>query len=203
MTATVTDLELPGRLVGPDGKAHRAAEIEHIDPDQGTVLVRVAPYDHEVQLDRDLWEAFEPRAFEAATRAPHRVMMWLLHDDGQPPIGHAEWVEDRPDGSWVQARFSNTTRGRDARELARDKTLGQVSVTFEPRRDWMKVDKRADGLHVRHRRAYMRGFALVPHGAYGEEAFVAQVRGVDETRARRLLERQREERRRRLLGLTH
>lgn len=201
-TLTGEQLAIPDRLLTPQ---HRAAEIEHIDPDEGTILVRVAPYNHEIRLDRDLWETFDTAAFAAASKAPHRVKMWHNHDG--PLIGHALEVTDRPDGSWALGKFSNTAAANEARELARDGTLDQVSVTFSPSRDWMRAERRSDGLHVRHSRAYMLGFALVPHGAYGDGAYVASVRdldqGTDEQRAAERADRLRLERRQRLENLTH
>lgn len=153
---------------------YREASIEHLDPDAGTILMRAAPYDVETQLDRSLFETFAPKCFERAAAAPHRCKLW--HEHRGPLIGHATTVEDRPDGLWIQAPFSNTLAGQEARELARDGTLDQCSVTFNPMADWMKAERRSDGIHVRHARAHLLGVALVAHGAYAEGAFIASVR---------------------------
>jgi HK97 family phage prohead protease len=186
MTATI-----PARY---DTVQERAADIEAVDPDRGTVLLRAAPYGVEAQLDLDLWEQFDRATFAAATKAPHRTKLWNLH--GGPLVGHALDVEDRDDGLWVNARFSNTVNGLEARELAADGTLDQCSVTFRPMREWMKAEQRADGIHVRHSRAYLLGVALVPHGAYDADAYVAAVRDADSDKAR-------EARRARALSWTH
>jgi HK97 family phage prohead protease len=200
--ATIDALEIPGRFAGTQ---FRTAEIEHLDAEAGTVLVRVAPYGHEARVDHDIWEQFDAGAFAAAAKAPHRIKMWNEHNG--PLIGHALTVEDRPDGSWCLAKFSNTAAARDARELALDGTLDQCSVTFNPRRDWMHVERREDGFHIRHSRAHMLGFALVPHGAYDEGAIVASVRdlaaGGDEARRTERAERERAERLTRLRALDH
>jgi phage head maturation protease len=170
-------IEIPRRYLDVQ---HRTVEVAEVDPDENTLLCRVAPYDVEVPIDHELFESFAPKAFERAALAPTRVKMWMGH--GGPLIGHARIVEDKPDGVWVKARFANTLAAQEARALASDAeddggaTLDQVSVTFKPMRDWMKVTRKADGVHVRHARAGLLGFALVAHGAYSEHAMVASVR---------------------------
>ena len=78
-------------------------------------------------------------------------------------------------------KFANTAAARDARELADDGTLDQVSVEFRAIEDGTGYTWRtlSDGTHVKHSRAHLLGVALVPHGAYGDGAFVAQVRSAD------------------------
>jgi hypothetical protein len=165
-----------------DGVQYRAADLEHVDLDEGTILMRAAPYDVETQLDRELWESFAPKAFERSTVAPGRCKLWNEH--GGPLIGHAKEVEDRPDGLWIRAKVSNTPAGAEAIELARDGTLDQVSVTFKPMSEWMKVTRAENGLHVRHSRAALLGVALVSHGAYADDAFIASVRDSESDKAR-------------------
>jgi uncharacterized protein len=177
----MTELMIPARYRSVQ---ERVADVEAVDPDKGTILMRAAPYGVEAQIDRELWEVFEPATFAAAAKAPHRVKMWNAHNG--PLVGHALNVEDRSDGLWINARFSNTINGTEARELASDGTLDQCSVTFRPMTDWMKVQRRADGIHVRHSRAFLLGVALVPHGAYDTGAYVASVRDADSDREREL-----------------
>jgi HK97 family phage prohead protease len=136
-----------------------------------------------------------------AAKAAHRVKLWHEHDG--PLIGRAVNVEDRPDGVWVRSKFSNTPPGQEARELARDGTLDQCSVTFKPMDDWYKRTDKPDGIHFRHSRAYLLGVALVAHGAYGDEAYLAEVRDADPDKAVAMIERDRELRRQRLLALNH
>lgn len=175
----MTTLEVPSLFSGPQ---YRAADVEKIDLDEGTILMRAVPYDEETQLDRDLFESFAPKAFERATAAPARCKLW--HEHGGPLIGHAREIDDRADGVWIRAKISNTLAGQEARELAADGTLDQVSITFRPLSDWMKVDRKTDGLHVRHSRAALLGVALVAHGAYAENAYIASVRDAQADRAR-------------------
>lgn len=190
-TEPVSLLEIPTRYRDIQ---ERAADIEVVDPDKGTILMRAAPYDVEAQIDRELWESFAPKTFANSSKAPHRVKLW--HEHGGPLIGHAMDVEDRSDGLWINARFSNTLAGTEARELAADKSLDQVSITFRPQADWMKIQRRADGLHVRHSRAYLLGVALVAHGSYGDGAYVASVRDATTDQAR-------EQRKMRILAWNH
>lgn len=181
MTGTVVPpvLEIPRRF---GDIQERVADLEAVDPDKGTILMRAAPYDVEAEIDRELWESFAPQTFAQASKAPHRVKMWHRH--GGPLIGHALDVEDRADGLWINARFSNTLNGDEARELASDGSLDQASVTFRPQADWMKVSRKGDGLHVRHSRGYLLGCALVEHGAYGDGAYVASVRDATSDKSR-------------------
>lgn len=167
----MTTLALPPTF---DAIQHRAADVEHIDPDKGTILMRAVPYDVETQLDDDLFESFAPGAFARAAAAPGRCKLW--HEHGGPLIGHATEIEDRADGTWINAKISNTLAGNEARELATDGTLDQVSITFRPMRDWLKVTRAEDGFHVRHSRAALLGVALVAHGAYADGAYIASVR---------------------------
>jgi len=182
MTATLTDA-LP-RFAAVQ---MREATVEAIDPDEGTVLLRAAPYGVEAQLEPELWESFAPGTFAAAANAAHRVKFWNRHANaGGVLIGHAKTVEDRADGVWVRAKFSNTAAALEARELAHDGTLDQCSIEFRAPQDGYRVTRRRDGLHVRHYRGQLLSVALVPHGAYGDAAFVASVRDLDADHAREL-----------------
>lgn len=179
---TITDLTPDVLLPGDERPTwSRAAQIEEVDKDQGTILMRALPYDHEVELMPKLFESFDRGALARAADAPHRVKLFHLHSNHPAShlIGHAMELDDRADGMWMRARFSNTLAGQEARELASDGTLDQVSVEFRPMKEWLKVDRRADGVHVRHSRAHLLGVALVPHGAYADKAFVAAVRAAD------------------------
>lgn len=183
MTMTADEARLSDYV---SGIQHRAATVEHIDPEQGTILMRAAPYDVETQIGPRFFESFAPAAFARAAAAPSRVKLW--HEHGGPLIGHALAVEDRPDGAWINAKISNTLAGQEARELALDGTLDQVSVTFRAMPDWFKSDKRSDGTHIRHARAGLLGVALVAHGAYGDHAMIASVRDAEEATAQRARE---------------
>lgn len=179
ITANPTQLAVPQLYKGIQ---HREASIEHLDPDEGVIVMKAVPYDYETQLDRELWESFAPAAFARAVNAPSRCKLWMGHDG--PLVGHALDVEDRPDGVWVRAKFSATVNAVEAKELAGDGTLDQVSITFKPSFDHMRVTRKSDGLHVRHSRAGLMGIALVAHGAYDTQAYVASVRADEVDRER-------------------
>lgn len=161
------------------GLVTRAATIEEFDPDEGTILVRAAPYDVETELSPGLFERFARGTFEAATAAPHRVKLWLGHSvDGGMPVGVGRTVEDRRDGLYVRAKIANTAAGHDAKELASDGVLDEVSAEFTSKPDWYTARRRPDGIHVTHTRGRLLGVALVPHGAYAENARVLEVRSL-------------------------
>ena len=175
---------IPTRL---EGVQYRAADVEHLDLEEGTILMRAAPYDVEVPLGHRLWESFAPKTFAAAANAPTRCKLWNGHGSASP-IGHAKEVEDRPDGLWIRARFSKTVAADEARELAADGTLDQCSIEFMPRLNPDKdIAEKADGLHIRHRYGVLLGVALVPHGAYADDAFIASVRDMSSDKSREAL----------------
>lgn len=180
MTLTVSEARLAEYLTG---NQERAATIEHIDPDEGTIYMRAVPYDVETELGPGLFESFAPGAFSRASSAPSRVKLWNEH--GGPLIGHALEVDDRDDGPWIKAKISDTLNGQEARTLAMDGTLDQVSITFRVMPDWFKAERKTDGVHIRHARAGLLGVALVAHGAYGEHAAIASVRDAAEATSQR------------------
>jgi HK97 family phage prohead protease len=159
------------------GLVTRAATLEAFDPDEGTILVRAAPYDVETELTPGLFERFARGTFEAASAAPHRVKLWLGHSTaGGTPVGVGRTVEDRRDGVYVRAKIANTAAGHDARELAADGVLDECSVEFTTGPDWYTARRRPDGVHVTHTRGRLLGVALVPHGAYADNARILEVR---------------------------
>jgi HK97 family phage prohead protease len=176
-----------------DSTQFRAAEIVEVKADEGIIEARIAPYESEAQLDARLFEVFSTQCFSRAANAPSRVKMWAEH--GGPLIGCAREVNDRSDGVWVRAKFSNTLAGQEARELASDGTYDHCSVEFKPLREWMKVERRADGLHVRHSRAQLFGFALTTRPIY-QDAYISSVRDEQQSKERDAI-------RARLLGLNH
>jgi Escherichia/Staphylococcus phage prohead protease len=161
------------------GLITRTATIEEFDPDESTILVRAAPYEVETELTPGLFERFARGTFESATAAPHRVKLWLGHSTAAgTPVGVGRTVEERRDGLYVRAKIANTAAGHDARELANDGVLDEVSVEFTSHPDWYTARRRADGVHVTHTRGRLLGVALVPHGAYADNARVLEVRSL-------------------------
>lgn len=158
---------------------YRRAEIA--DVDERSVLLRAVPYDVEAQLDRDLFESFEPAAFANATRDPGRVKLWFGHSDTPSGmiVGKADQIQDLPDGVQVRSRVSQLPEGDRLLTLLRDEVLDEASIEFNPMPKSMTVTRAADGMfHVRHKRAHLLGVALVPQGAYGRNALVLSVRDI-------------------------
>lgn len=173
MTATI---EIPNQFEVPQ---FRKAQIEQID--DWVIQLRAVPYDVEAEIDRGLFESFEPGAFAAAAKDPARVKLWFIHsNDGGRPTGQAFEIQDRSDGPLVRMRVSQTTSGAELHTLAQDGVLDEASIEFKAIPRAMTVRRRGDELHVRHRRGHLLGVALVPQGAYGRDARVLSVRDLRE-----------------------
>lgn len=181
MTDTTTDPTLFTALEKFGEPQYRRAQIEGIE--DRVILLRAVPYDVEAEVDRNLFESFEPGAFANAQRDPARVKFWFGHSDsGGKIVGQAAAVEDRPDGVLVRSRVSATPAGDELLTLARDHVLDEASIEFRPIPRSMSVRRDGDAIHVRHKRAHLSGVALVPEGAYGRDALVLSVREYREQR---------------------
>lgn len=154
---------------------HRAATVEAVDVTTRELLVRAAPYASEHNIGADIFESFDVGAFAAAAAEPHRL--YARHEHGGPLIGRGFEAEDRADGFWIRARMASTSAAKDALTLVDEKVLTDVSAEFVAQRPHMVVSELSGGkLRIRHKKAIMRGFALVAEGAYGEDAYIAEVR---------------------------
>lgn len=157
---------------------YRRAEIKDLADNE--VLLRAVPYDVEYPIDAGLAESFAPAAFRGAIKDPARVKLW--HDHSDTPRGRIAGVgtviEDRPDGAYVRAKFANTEPGQELRSLLADGILDEASIEFRAIPKDMQVTRDAETVHVRHRRAHLRGVAVVPEGAYGRDALVMSVRDI-------------------------
>jgi len=174
----------------------RRASFEVTDEDERVISLKAAPYDVEARIAPNLVESFEPGAFSRSTKDASRIKLWFGHSvDGGKIVGQAFEVEDRADGLHLQTRVSRTPSGDELLVLARDKVLDEASVEFAPMREFMVIKRRGEDVVVRHRRAHLRGVALVPAGAYGRDALVTSVRD--------LKDKLREEKLARLHTMTH
>jgi uncharacterized protein len=181
---TITDIEVPALLQGPQFRAAVIEEIAEADAEERVITMRAVPYDVETQLDAKLLESFEPGAFSRAAKDPARVKLWLGHSTtGGHLVGQAFEVEDRADGVWIRARVSRTVAGDELLTLVRDKVLDEASIEFAPIREAMSIERRGSMIHVRHKRGHLRGVGLVPHGAYGRSALVTSVRDAEDKAA--------------------
>lgn len=171
MTATI---EIPNQFEVPQ---FRKAKIEQID--DRIIQLRAVPYDVEAEIDRGLFESFEPGAFAAAAKDPARVKLWFIHsNDGGRPVGQAMDIEDRADGLIIRAKVSATTAGDELHTLATDGVLDEASIEFKAIPRAMTIRRHGNEIHVRHRRGHLKGVALVPEGAYGRDARVLSVRDI-------------------------
>jgi len=185
-------IELPNRF---EVVQWRSAEVVDVADDAGEVRLRLVPYGREARLGLDLWESFEARTFEAATRAPGRVKLWNEHNG--PLVGCARQVEDLLDGSYATMRFSSSLNSQEARTLVVEKIIQECSIEFRAIREHMKARRAPDGLHVTHSRGHLLGAALVSHGVYGDVG--SQVLSVRDENA----DKSRDERLARLRSLAH
>lgn len=157
----------------------RSAVVEDIDTEKRELLVRAAPYlDEYTDIGGGIWERFLPKTFAKASAAPSRLT--VLDNHGGPVVGRGIEVEDKPDGVWVRARLGRTRAADDVIANIEDHISEDVSVEFRPLPGWMDMEPYRDGMRVTHRRAHLNGFAIVPEGAYGRDAFVAELVRDDE-----------------------
>lgn len=98
-----------------------------------------------------------------------KVMLYWRHDE---PIGLITAHEDREDGWHITARISQTARGDEAYALLRDGVVDELSIGFQGIRHEMDEETG----NVTRTEVLAREVSLVPLGAYGSNAKVAQVR---------------------------
>ena len=153
---------------------HRAAKIDGLDQSKSELSIKVVPYEVEGDVG-PFTEVFSRGAFARATKDPSRLGVW--HEHLGPLVGRGVEADDRADGFWMRAKLASTQAARDMAQMIDDKVLTDASVEFHPMRDFMDVQRRDSGkLHVRHRRAHLRGVAVTFEGAYGAGAYVASLR---------------------------
>jgi HK97 family phage prohead protease len=136
----------------------------------------VVPYNVEQRINRSLTEIFLPGAFQAVTRAAHRVKLLTQHDASQLPAGRGQLLREESRGLYGEFYISKTQRGDELLELVADGAVDQFSVGFVP----LKDNRRQDGV-VERVRAHLAEVSLVTFGAYGEKALVESVRQESET----------------------
>lgn len=157
----------------------RAATIEDIS--ERELFVRAAPYSEEfTDIGGGISERFIRGAFAKAANAPQRIS--LFHDHGGPLVGRGTEVDHRNDGVYVRFKIGRTAPAEEMRSLIEDRILTDVSVEFRPVAEAMKVERDGDRLRVTHRKAILSGVAVVPEGAYGEQALVLSMRDLERER---------------------
>ena len=159
----------------------RSAVVEAIDVTTREMLVRAAPYEVEANIGGGILETFARGAFSAASAEPHRLGVW--HDHSGPLVGRGVSAEDRDDGIHVRARIASTSAAKEMLTLVEEQILTDVSAEFYCIGNSMVVKDIGGGtLQVRHKKAHLRGFAMVPEGAFGEQAYVESIRSANRDR---------------------
>lgn len=166
----------------------RAFALERAEPtgDGRTLVMRAVPYEYEIRSAQGLKpgerEVFSRGAFDTqirTTSAPGRIKLTLAHPRPDQRltdslVGVLTSMEDRADGLYVEGRMATSSVANDTLALVNDGVLDQVSVGFVPlntRRE------QGDGYSILRRvRAHMDHLALLPAGAYGDQAKVLAVR---------------------------
>ena len=160
---------------------YRSATVEAVDVTTREISVKAAPYEYEADIGGGIRESFARGAFAAAVSQPHRLGVW--HDHGGPLVGRGISVEDREDGVHVRARIASTQAAKEMLLLVDEQILTDVSVEFGIIRNAMAVRELGAGQYqVRHKKAHLRGFAMVQEGAYGDEAYIESVRSAERDR---------------------
>lgn len=150
------------------------SELEvRADGDGRTICGICVPYDTEARIHPGLVEIFRMGAFEAVTRAAHRVKLLQGHDQQVLPLGKATTLREDKKGLYGEFRISKTDIGDQALELVRDGVLTNLSIGFQP----LKDRKATNGV-IERLKAHLAEVSLVTFGAYGEAASISSVREV-------------------------
>lgn len=141
------------------------------------------PYGVEQRIDHTLVESFAPGVVAHQMNAANRVFLMQNHRaHGGAYIGKLRGMRDDAKGLRIDAKISKTSAGSDTRELMRDKVMEHLSVGFYP----VQSKKMPNGTVMRTK-VNLFEVAVVPRGAYGDNATVTAVRSENETPADRNL----------------
>jgi HK97 family phage prohead protease len=108
--------------------------------DGRNIIGRCVPYDVAAKVtDRPgqapYVEVYRHGAFARAVKAPHRVLLNYEHGEGLGNIiGHAEQLDERPDGLWASFRALDGPQGDTGLALVRNKSATGLSVGIVPDR---------------------------------------------------------------------
>lgn len=138
-------------------------ELEAAEPEDGTFSGRAIVYEREFDtLYGPL--VIDAGAFSDSIAQNRDRLPILWQHDPDEPIGRPLLIEDRPDGVHVTAKLSQTTRGKDALILLRDKVVKELSAGVE--RIEMTVEK---GKTPHLKRGALHEISLVTLGAAGKQ----------------------------------
>jgi HK97 family phage prohead protease len=141
--------------------------------DGRTVFGAAVPFDHPVQIDRNLIEEWDRGAFNHQMRAMHRVPLFDLHDvHGGVRVGKLTMARADPKHLFVEGHVNDSPEGDDYLDRIRDGKRPHFSIAFDNplnrRRGNITRRVKADLMHV----------AGVPEGAFGGAAALAGVRAL-------------------------
>ena len=143
------------------------------DGDGRTICGICVPYDVETRIHAGLTEVFRFGAFDAVTRAAHRVKLLQGHNTQTMPLGKAITLREDARGLYGEFKVSKTAQGDQALELVRDGVLTNLSVGFQP----LKDRKTLAGI-VERIKAHLDEVSLVTFGAYGDAASINAIRQI-------------------------
>ena len=146
----------------------REVAVSIAEGDGRTLEARLVPYNETATVAdppdfKPYEERFAPGAFNAQTRAAHRIRAFLNFRHGQDignQVGYAQEIEDRADGLYGKMRVLDTPAGDTALALINAGMLDKLSIEFAALRSRIVggVSERVD--------ARLLGVALTPEGAY-------------------------------------
>lgn len=107
----------------------RAGLVRAVERDDETRTIRGigVPWDEPVEIND--WMGSYTERFARDSVEAGKVMFFYRHEE---PIGPVTSFENTDEGWRFSARFSDTTAGNDAYQLARDGVIDTFSVRFEP-----------------------------------------------------------------------
>jgi HK97 family phage prohead protease len=156
----------------------RSADAELVDVSYAdrTITVVVMPY--EVTADvmwnkRPVTEVISRGAFDGIQRRANRIRANRDHKDERTFGRASAFRPDQPEGLVADIHVARTPLGDETLTLAEDGCL-DASAGFRPMPGGLSWETRDS---YRITKAWLHHIALVPEGAYGENASVIEVRG--------------------------
>lgn len=145
----------------------RALEMPVRSRDDGRGFTGIGvPYGQTIEL-WGMRERFEPGSIELDTDGVPSLILWQ-HDQSEP-IGRITEGRDTEDGFEIEARLSDTARGREAATLLDDGVISRLSIGFIPNEYRVETDD--DGTEtVVHTKVRAMEFSLVSFPAYSAAA---------------------------------
>ncbi len=83
----------------------------------------------------------EPGAFSASLKARPQIPLLWQHDETEP-IGLIDAMQETEEGLAVNGMLSETSRGKDARTLLKDRVIRDLSIGFDKREEQKSTPRR-------------------------------------------------------------